>query len=102
MTKQILTRSINAASFMAAEDGHTIVGEVANVTGNLDRVQRMRQADIQNATLGRCVASIPMVAIAQWGQQFGIDVETIIADDKLLDRCIADYSKFKVHGGYIT
>jgi hypothetical protein len=96
---EILKQSHNHQTGIAQQDGKTVVFERADVSGNLDRVQRMRQADINNETLGRCVASIPLVAIAQWGAQFGIDLHTVMNDDKLLDRCIADYSKFKVHGG---
>ena len=99
---KIITSSHNSQTFMATEGGTTIIGESADVSGNLDRVQRMRQANIDNAVLGKCIASIPMVAIKQWGDQFGIEVQEVIADDALLDRCIADYSKFKVHGGYIS
>lgn len=99
---KIITSTHNSQTFMGSEDGKTIIGESADVSGNLDRVQRMRQADINNATLGRCIASIPMLAIKQWGDQFGIELREVIADDALLDRCIADYSKFKVHGGYIS
>jgi len=102
MTKRILTQSHNSATYMAEADGKTLIGEVADVSGNLDRVQRMRHAEINNETLGRCVASIPLVAIAQWGQQFGIGLHEVINDNALLDRCIADYSKFKVHGGYVS
>lgn len=102
MTKRIITSTHNSATYMAEADGKVLVGEVADVSGNLDRVQRMRHAEINNATLGKCMASIPLVAIAQWGQQFGIDLHEVMNDDALLDRCISDYSKFKVHGGYIT
>jgi len=102
MTKRIITSTHNSATYTAEADGKTLIGEMADVSGNLDRVQRMRQAEINNATLGRCVASIPFVAIAQWGAQFGIDLHEVINDNALLDRCIADYSKFKVHGGYVT
>lgn len=97
----IIKQSLNAQTYTAMADGKIVVGERVNVDGNLDRVKRMREAEINNATLGKCVASIPLVAIAQWGQQFGIDVHEVVADDKLLDRCINDYGKFKVQGGYL-
>lgn len=97
-----LKQTHNSRTYMATEDGKTIIGTAVDVTGNLDRVQRMRQADINNQTLGRCMASIPLNVIAQWGSQFGLSLQQVVEDDKLLDRCIADYSKFKVHGGYVT
>lgn len=96
---EIIKQSHNHRTGIVQADGKTTVFEQVDVSGNLDRVKRMREADINNATLGRCVASIPLSAIAQWGQQFGIDLHTVMNDDKLLDRCIAEYSKFKVHGG---
>lgn len=97
----IITQTLNSQTFTAREGDQIIVGERVNVDGNLDRVKRMREAEINNATMGKCIASIPLAAIAQWGQQFGIDVHEIVADDKLLDRCISDYGKFKVQGGYL-
>lgn len=97
---EVIKSRHNWQSYVHQEDGKLIVGEKADVSGNLDRVQRMRQAEINNETLGYCAASIPLVAIAQWAGQFGITLEEVVADDKLLDRCIADYSKFKVHKGW--
>lgn len=96
----IIKQSHNAQTYFAQEDGATILGERVNVDGNLDRVTRMRQANIDSDLLGHCVASIPLAAIAQWGQQFGISVHEVVNDNALLDRCIADYGKFKVRGGW--
>lgn len=89
-----------SVSYHHEEDGKTFIGERVNVDGVLDRVQRMRHADINNETLGHCIAALPISAIQQWGQQFGMGWEQVANDDKLLDRCIADYSKFKVRGGW--
>lgn len=97
----IIKQTHNAQTYTAHEGDRIIVGERVDVSGNLDRVKRMREACIDNAVLGTCTASIPLVAIAQWGQQFGIDLAEVVADDKLLDRCISDYGKFKVQGGYL-
>lgn len=96
----IIKNSHNAQTYTAQEDGKIIVGERVDVSGNLDRVTRMRQAEINSETFGHCVASIPMAAIAQWAQQFGLSAGDVANDDKLLDRCIADYGKFKVRGGW--
>lgn len=96
---EIIKQGINHQTGIHQEDGKTIVFENVDVSGNLDRVRRMREAEINSATFGKCMASIPVAAIAKWGAQFGIDVHTVMADDKLLDRCIADYSRFKVDGG---
>lgn len=96
---KLLDASHNHQAFFHQEDGKTIVGERADVSGNLDRVKRMREFAIRSEVLGDCVASIPLAAIGQWGQQFGLTVQEVVEDDALLDRCIADYSKFKVKGG---
>ncbi len=101
MAGTILTREHDRVVFQAQEDGKTFIGESVDVEPVFDRVQRMRQAEINNATLGRCMAAIPIAAIAQWGQQFGLTWGEVANDDALLDRCINDYSKFKVHGGYL-
>ncbi|MEJ7932576.1 hypothetical protein WG922_21580 [Ramlibacter sp. AN1015] len=94
-----LDYSHNSVTFFHQEDDKTIIGERVNVDGNLDRVRRLRDHAVRSDVLGDCMASIPLAAVAQWGQQFGITMEEVVADDSLLDRCIADYSKFKVKGG---
>lgn len=101
MTAQVLKRTHDSAIWQAHEDGRVFVGETVDVSGNLDRVKRMREAEINSATMGHCVASIPLAAIAQWAQPFGLSVSEVVADDALLDRCIKDYGKFKVRGGYL-
>lgn len=101
MAIDIIHQTHNVRQYTAREDGKIIVGEAVDVEGNLDRVQRLRQAEINNETLGHCIASIPLAAIAQWGMRFGLDVHQVMNDDKLLDRCIADYGKFKVRGGWV-
>lgn len=91
----------NHANYTAHEDDKIILGELADVSGNLDRVQRMRQADIDNGTLGRCAYSIPLVELAAWCNKLGLSVEEAVANDAILDRFIADgHGKFKVHGGW--
>lgn len=101
MTAQVLKRSHDSAIWQAHEDGKTYIGETVDVEPVFDRVKRMREAEISNEVLGHCVAAIPLVNIAQWGQQFGLSVQEVVADDALLDRCIKDYGKFKVRGGYL-
>lgn len=96
---KILDASHNHQAFFHQEDDKTVLGERADVSGNLDRVKRMREFAVRSEVLGDCVASIPLVAVAQWGQQFGLTMQQVVEDDALLDRCIADYSKFKVKGG---
>ena len=98
---EIIRQTHNAQTYTAREGDTIVVGERVDVSGNLDRVARMRQADINSELLGHCVASIPLSAVAQWGQQFGLTVEQVANDDKLLDRCLADYGKFKVRGGWV-
>lgn len=100
MSIDIIKASHNAQTYIAQEDGKTILGERADVSGNLDRVQRMRQADINNGTLGRCVASIPLVQLSAWCNQFGISLDEAVANDAILDRFLAEHGKFKVHGGW--
>lgn len=97
---ELISKEHGAVTYAHTEDGKTIVGRKVDVSQNLDRVQRLRHYAVPSETLGQCVASIPMAAIAQWGQQFGITVNDVINDDKLLDRCLADYNKFKVHKGW--
>lgn len=99
--KQILSHSRDSAVWQASEDGKTYIGETVDVEPVFDRVQRMRQAEINNETLGHCVAALPIAAIQQWGQQFGLSWAEVANDDALLDRCIKDYGKFKVRGGYL-
>lgn len=89
----------HGVAYLHEEDGKTYVGERVDVDANLERVQRMRHHAVRSEVLGDCVASIPLAAIAQWGQQLGLTVDQVANDDALLDRCIADYSKFKVKGG---
>jgi hypothetical protein len=96
---KLLDASHNHQTFFHQEDGKTVIGERADVSGNLDRVKRMREFAVRSDVLGDCMASIPVAAIAQWGQQFGLSWDQVANDDALLDRCIADYSKFKVKGG---
>ena len=96
--KQLVKQSHTAQTYVLQEGDQTIVHERVDVSQNLDRVKRMREADI-NGAFGHCVASIPLSAVAQWGQQFGLTIEQVANDDALLDRCTADYSKFKVKGG---
>ena len=100
MSVDTIKAGLNHRTYIAQEDGKTILGEVADVSGNLDRVQRMRQADINNRTLGRCVASIPLVQLAAWCNQFGISLDEAVANDAILDRFLSDNGKFKVHGGW--
>lgn len=100
MALDIVHRGCNSATYVAQEDGKTIVGEMADVTGNLDRVQRMRQADINNGTLGRCVASIPLVQLAAWCNGLGLSIEEAVADDGILDRFLVEHGKLRVHKGW--
>lgn len=88
-----------AVTTLEADADKVVITETTNVDGNLDRVKRLREADINHELLGRCVASIPISAISHWGAQFGLSAQQVVDDDMLLDRCISDYSKFKVHGG---
>lgn len=97
---EVISKDQHGATYAHQEDGKIIVGRQVDVSGNLDRVQRLRHYAVPSETLGQCVASIPLAAIAQWAQQFGITMEDVMNDDKLLDRCIADYGKFKVHKGW--
>jgi hypothetical protein len=90
----------HSVTFFHQEDDKTIIGTKTDVSGAIDRVQRMRQAQINSDALGHCIAAIPLEAVAQWGQQFGLTLEQVAQDNKLLDRCIADYNKFKVHKGW--
>jgi hypothetical protein len=101
MSIDTIKSSHNHRTYIGQEDGKTIIGEVADVSGNLDRVQRMRQADINNQTLGRCVASIPLVQLSAWCNQFGIGLDEAIANDAILDRFLSEHGKFKVHGGWV-
>lgn len=97
---KIIHQTNDSALSWHQEDGKTIIQESVDVSGVIDRVQRMRQANaVRSEVLGDCMASIPIAAIQQWGQQFGLNWEQVASDDALLDRCIADYSKFKVKGG---
>lgn len=101
MSIDITARRKNWAQYSATEDGKIILGEMADVSGNLDRVQRMRQANINNATLGRVAYSIPLVELAAWCNGLGLTLEEAVADDAILDRFIADgHGKFKVDGGW--
>lgn len=101
MSIEVVKRIPNATSYVAQEDGKIIVGEVANVEGNLDRVQRMRQAGINNQTMGVCHASIPLPVLAAWCNNLGIDIAEAAADDAILDRFLADnHGKFLVKGGW--
>ena len=101
MTVQMIDRARDSVTRFASEDGKTIIATSVDVEPVFDRVKRMREAEINNATLGRCMASIPIAAIQQWGEQFGLTWAEVANDDALLDRCIKDYGKFKVHGGYL-
>ena len=98
---EILSQTHNSRTVIHQHDGKITVAEQVNVDQNIDRVQRLRHHAVRSDLLGDCVASIPLAAIAQWGQQFGIDIHEVMNDDALLDRCIADYGAFKVKGGYL-
>lgn len=100
MAIEVIRRIPHAATYVAQEDGKTIVGEVADVEGNLDRVQRMRQAGIDNRTLGVCHASIPLVTLAAWCNGLGLSLEEAVADDAILDRFLSEHGKFRVCGGW--
>lgn len=96
---ETIIQTLTARTTVKQEEGRVIVSETTDVTRNLDRVKRLREAEISNETLGHCIASIPLAAIVQWGMPLGLTCEEVVRDDKLLDRCIADYSRFKVRGG---
>lgn len=99
--KQIITSSDNSALVQASADGKTVIAEYAEVTGNLDRVQRMRQAEINSGTFGHVHASIPLVALAGWANSLGVTLQEVIADDRLLDRFLTDQGAWKVHKGWV-
>lgn len=102
MSIEVLHTIPNAQTYIAQEDGKTIIGERANVAGNLDRVQRMRQAQINNKTLGVCHASIPLVALSAWCNKLGLSLEEACANDDILDRFLADgHQKFLVNKGSV-
>lgn len=96
---EIINRGINHVTGITQEDGKTIVFETADLTANLDRVKRLREAEINHAMYGRCLYSLPLVAIAEFANRLGVTVDVVANDDKLLDKCAEEYSKFKVHGG---
>lgn len=98
---EIVTRSANAMTRVGHEDGKVVICETADVTGNMDRVQRMRQANINSQTLGHVHASIPLVQLSAWCNQIGIGMDEAIADDAILDRFLAEHGKFKVQGGWV-
>lgn len=97
---EILRRSPTAYTFAAQEDGKTIIGEVADVTGNLDRINRMRQAEIDSPLLGHVRASIPLVTLSAWCLKLGLSMDEAIANDDILDRFLAEHGKFVVHKGW--
>ena len=92
----IIKRTQNATTYAAKEDGKVIIGEAVDVSGNLDRVQRMREADINSPLLGQVHCSIPLVQLSAWCNQFGIGLDEAIANDAILDRFLAEHGKFKV------
>lgn len=101
MSIDVFSRRPNVIQYAAREDGKTIIGEMADVSGNIDRVQRMRQAEINNATLGYCHVSIPLIELADWCNGLGLTLDEAVAEDAILDRFIADgHGKFKVKGGW--
>lgn len=100
MIIDIVKRTPTAVQYVAHEDGKIIVGEQVDVTGNLDRVQRMRQAQIDNSTLGHAHASIPLTLLAAWCNGLGLSLEEACANDAILDRFLAEHGKFKVRGGW--
>jgi hypothetical protein len=101
MAVEITSRGANSVGYAALEDGKIILGEQANVEPNLDRVQRMRQAEINNQTLGRCSYSIPLVELAAWCNKLGLSLEEATSNDAILDRFIADgHQRFAVHKGW--
>ena len=100
MSIEVISRNVSDLQYIAQEDGKTIIGEMADVSGNLDRVSRMRQADINNGTLGVCHASIPLVALAAWCNGLGLTVEEAVANDRILDRFLAEHGKFVVNKGW--
>lgn len=100
MSIDIIKRTHNAATYTAREDDKIIVGEMADVSGNLDRISRMRQAGIKSQTLGVVHCSIPLVALSAWCNQIGIGMDEAIANDAILDRFLAEHGKFKVEGGW--
>lgn len=96
----IIKRSHNAATYTAREDGNIIIGEIADVTGNLDRINRMRQANISSQTFGHVHCSIPLVQLSAWCNKLGIGMDEAIANDSILDRFLSEHGKFKVNGGW--
>jgi hypothetical protein len=99
--KDIIERDARRVSYSALEGDTFVVGEAVDVSGNLDRVKRMREAGAESRIFGHCIASIPLAAVSQWAQQFNLTAHDVMNDDALLDRCIADYGKFKVRGGTV-
>ena len=101
MAIEVVNRFQHGYSYVAKEDGKIIAGSVVDVEGNLDRVQRMRQANINNATLGQCHMSIPLDVLGAWCNKLGIDIAEAMGDDAILDRFLADnHGKFRVKGGW--
>ena len=100
MAIDIIKRTHSTVTYGAQEDGKIIIGESADLSGNLDRIQRMRQAEINSETLGHCIASIPLIELAAWCNKLGLSIEEAAADDAILDRFIADgHQKFMVRNG---
>lgn len=98
--RKIIQQSPDSALIWHEEDDKVVIQETVDVSGVIDRVQRLRQAEaVRSTAFGDLMAAIPVAAIQQWAQQFGLQWQDVANDDKLLDRCIADYSKFKVKGG---
>lgn len=100
MSIDIIKSTHNSATYTAKEDGRIIVGEMADVSGNIDRVTRMRQAEINSRTLGTVHCSIPLVQLSAWCNKIGIGMDEAIANDAILDRFLAEHGKFKVQGGW--
>lgn len=93
-------RSPWARTYFGRDGDNYVFGEAVDVSLNLDRVQRMRQAEINNATLGRCLYSLPLPVIAQFAQKLGVDIDVVANDDALLDQCARENGAFKVHKGW--
>jgi len=101
MSYDIIKRAPNSVTWAKQEGDRIVIGESADVSGNLDRIKRMREANINSSLLGHVHVSIPLTELSAWCNSIGIGLDEAVADDAILDRFIVDgHGKFKVKGGW--
>lgn len=97
--KKIIESGQRHVTQMVVEDGNTYIQTLANADPAIERATRIRNEGLKHHALGYHEASIDINQLQAWAQKIhpAFGWQDVANDDALLDRFLAEHSKFRIH-----